>query len=341
MENRFQMLKEAQAEGFDAKILIRCFVSIPFSPDWNTIYFNGIQECANKLTDYQLQFIRADRVPYIDPHLGFNVLKKIERSDMLLADVSPGKEAGEPNLNVMHEIGYARGKGLPVILIGVSGSYKSLPANLNGSILIEYKLSEIDRFIGEFSSQIDKVITREITAKRKGDFTAQAFTCRECINIPSLIKNAKQRVQIITTNLHYVLTNLKDSIDQALDSNLSNFEFKVEILTMDPEGDTTNARAAQLGERTKRYRDILRDSLEKMHDAYSGNAKVEIVTYASLPTQITFIIDDTVITSVISFGQLSRRNIHFVLESNRPKVSESFLTHFSSVKALAMQHMTS
>ncbi|RJP79259.1 MAG: hypothetical protein C4522_10390 [Desulfobacteraceae bacterium] len=341
MVDRFERLREAQAEGIDAKVIVRGFVSMPFDPQWDDVWFKGIQVCADKLNDYQLEFKRADREPYIERNLEFNVLRKIDQTELLVADVSPVQGSSLPNPSVMHEIGYAVGKELPVILIGLKNSHKSLPANLKGSILIEYELNKLDKFIGEFTSQIQKTITKEIASKRKGDFVAQSFSNRNRINIPGLIVQAKQRVQMITTNLQFVFTNLKDSIDQALDSNRDNPEFKVEILTMDPEGDTTNARAAQLGQRTRQYRDILRESLDNMRKAYDGNSKVEIVTYSSLPTQITYIIDETVITSVISFGQLARRNIHFVVEANRPKVSESFLAHFSSVKALAVLGKTS
>lgn len=341
MDDRFEMLKEAHAEGLDAKAIIRGFVSMPFDQQWDDVWFKGIQACSDKLNDYQLEFKRADREPYIERNLEFNVLRKIDETDLLIADVSPINSSNLPNPSVMHEIGYAVGKELPLILIGLKDSHKTLPANLKGSLLIEYELNKLDKFIGEFTSQLEKTITRKIASKRKGDFIAQSFANRNRINIPGLISKANQRVQMITTNLQFVFTNLKNSIDQALEANKDNPEFKVEILTMDPEGDTTNARAAQLGQRTRKYRDILRESLDSMRKEYDGNSKVEIVTYSSLPTQITFIIDDTVITSVISFGQLARRNIHFVVGANRPKVSESFLAHFSSVKALAVIGKTS
>jgi hypothetical protein len=341
MDKRVEMLKEIQKENIDAKLLIRCFVSMPFAAQWDDLWFKGIQGLTDKLKDYQIVFKRADREPFIERQLEFNVLRKIDETDLLVADVSPIQETQFQNPSVMHEIGYATGRDLPVILIGNRDSHKHLPANLSGSILIEYDMDKLDKFIGELGSQLEKTIRKEIISKKRGDFVVQCFTNRNRIGIPNLIEKANQRVQIITTNLQYIFTNLKNSIDKAIESNKDNPDFKIEILTMDPEGDTTIARAVQLGRRTRQYRDVLRTSLDAMRKAYEDNPKVEIVTYTSLPTQITFIIDDIVITSVISFGQQARGNIHFVMESNRPKIPESFLTHFSSVKALSVQGGTS
>ncbi len=330
-------LKKLQSENLDAKIVIRCFVSMPFDQQWDDLWFKGIQNCSDRLKDYQIDFKRADREPYVQRQLEFNVLKKIDETHLLIADVSEVANSKLPNPSVMHEIGYAAGRDIPVIILGIKGSHKNLPANLSGSILIEYELTKLDKFIGELTQQLNETIESEIISKVKGDFAVQCFTSRNRIGIPSLIENANSRIQIVTTNLQFIQTNLKGSLDKALEKNKDNPEFKVEILAMDPEADTTVARSAQLGRRTRQYRDELRESLDAIQKAYEGNTKVDIVTYKSLPTQITFIIDDTVITSVISFGQLARGNIHFVLDANRQKVPESFLAHFSSVRALSVQ----
>ena len=293
MDHKTQFLQKAKQQGLDAKIVIRCFVSMPFSGQWDDVWFKGIQGCSEKLTDYQLDFRRADREPFIQRHVEYNVLQKIDDADLLIADVSLIPESNGPNSSVMHEIGYAAGKNMPIIYIGLKDSHKHLPSNLVGSILVEYEISKMDKFIGELTSQLKETINSKILSSIRGDFTVQCFTNRNRIGIPRLIENARQRVQIITTNLQYEYTNLKESIDKALDLNKENPDFKIEILTMDPEGDTVSSRAAQLGKRTRQYRDELRQSLEAMYRAYSENPKVDIVTYTSLPTQITLVIDDT------------------------------------------------
>ena len=73
-----------------------------------------------------------------------------------------------------------------------------------------------------------------------------------------------------------------------------------------------------------------------MREFFSPDAKVEIVTYSSPPTQITFIIDNIIITSAISFGQQSRGNLHFVLEAHKKGAAETFIGYFRSMKAVAL-----
>ena len=242
------------------------------------------------------------------------MVNSIQNCEILVADISPTEKipidspTKVPNPSVMHEIGFALGSKIPVVLIGNEGSHKSSPANLRGSILIDYDLSNMDKFIGELSKQLRKIIDEQLQSDIKGDFQIHCFTGRNSIGINDLIKRSRERVQIITTNLQYVDTFLKLSIKEALEANKKNPQYKVEILAMDPEADTTNARAEQLGKTPRNYRDELRQSLDSMQNDFHREPKVEIVTYKSLPTQITFIIDNIIITSAISFGQQARNN---------------------------------
>lgn len=327
-------IKERDGKG--AITPITCFVSIPFAEKFDRIWAKGVLDCSKKVPGYDINFIRLDREPFSRRIIEYNVLDHIEVSDLLLADISPDDKTNISNPSVMHEIGYATGKNIPIILIGAHGTHNNLPANLRGSLLVEYDLDNIEKFTIELIDQLSEIINKQIMLQPRGDYTVQCFTERDSIGIPALIERAIYRVQIITTNLEYIDTNLKVAIHKALECNKNNPQFKVEILTMDPEGDTTSARAAQLGRKARQYRDELRQSLDTMREAFAQQPKVEIVTYTSLPTQITFIIDNILITSVISFGQQSRANLHFVLEDNRKRASESFIAHFRAMKALAV-----
>lgn len=320
-----------------AKPTIRCFVSIPFSDRFDKVWANGVRGSASKVLEYEIDLVRLDRRPYVDRIIEFNVLDNIEDCDLLLADISLDADSNNPNPSVMHEIGYATGRRIPIVLIGVKGTHKHLPANLRGSILVEYDSANLDKFVLELGGQLKLIIDDEIMVQPRGDYTVECFTERDSIGIPQLIDRATHRVQIITTNLEYIDSNFKAAIASALKRNNDNPQFKVEILTMDPEGDTTSARAAQLGRKTRQYRDELRASLDAMRGTFATDPKVEIVTYTSLPTQITFIVDQIIITSVISFGQQSRGNLHFLLEATSERASESFIAHFRAMKALAVQ----
>ena len=333
------------AESLDdnIEIVINCFVAMEFNDNTDKIYFEGIQQTADRIPGYKLHFIRADREPYSFQIIGQNVVNSIQHCEILVADISPTEKIPSdsptkvPNPSVMHEIGFALGSKIPVVLIGNKESHKSSPANLRGSILIDYDLSNIDKFIGELSKQLKKIIEDQLQSDIRGDYQIHCFTKRDSIGINDLIKKSQERVQIITTNLEYVDTFLKSSIKEALEANKSNLQYKVEILTMDPEADTTNARAEQLGKKPRNYRDELRQSLDSMQNDFLRESKVEIVTYKSLPTQITFIIDNTIITSAISFGQQARNNLHFVMNAEKERAAESFLSHFRSIKALSVR----
>jgi len=154
------------------------------------------------------------------------------------------------------------------------------------------------------------------------------------LNLPALLENSKKRIMILTTNLNYTFTNLADPIEKSLKLNADNPGFKVEILTMDPESDVATARAVQLGRKIRAYRDELRSSLDGVIKKFEKYPEVEIVTYDYLPTQMTFIIDRTVITAVVSLGQQSREGVHFVLDE-QSNATEPFLSHFRVLKTLA------
>jgi hypothetical protein len=315
-------------------LAIRCMASIPFSTTYSKVW-SHIQTCYKGVPGYEITFVRLDQEAWARKTIEDNVVHNIAGSDVVVADVSPENNTKQPNSNVMHEVGVAVGRGVPVILIGCLGSHDHLPSNLEGSILIEYDMHALDDFKSRFSEQLKRTLDEHLGNGVRGDYTVECFTERDSIGIELLIRRSTQNIQIITTNLEYV-TKLTDSIKAALERNRQNARFKVDILTMDPEADTARARAAQLGRTTRDYREELRKSLDFMRAAFPPGSRVEIVTYTSLPTQITFIIDNTIITSMIAFGRQARENLHFVLEAGRQGAGDAFIQHFRSMKALAV-----
>ena len=65
---------------------------------------------------------------------------------------------------------------------------------------------------------------------------------------------------------------------------------------------------------------------------------IEIVTYRTLPTQMTFIVDDTVTTGIVSLAQQTREGVHFVIH-RVPEVAGAFLAHFRALKTLAVANI--
>jgi hypothetical protein len=101
---------------------------------------------------------------------------------------------------------------------------------------------------------------------------------------------------------------------------------------MDPESIVVNDRAAQLGKNVRDYRDELHLSLDEMQKRFEHDKKVDISTYTSFPTQMTFIIDDRVILAVVSMSSRSRTSAHFLIEEGA--AAQPFFNHFYSVKVL-------
>lgn len=177
-----------------------------------------------------------------------------------------------------------------------------------------------------------------------GDFTVEGYRLRRTVDLPYLIRNAKYRVYVLTTNMEYVNERLLEPIKYALDLNIYkhpdsneplNKSFKVDILTMDPESIVTNARAKQLSVNVAKFRDILRESLNsiiKLSSEYPNN--VEIATYVSLPTLIMFVIDDMIVCSVPFPSQQSRLVPHFVIAHDDVTIQQ-FISYFFSVKSQA------
>jgi len=313
---------------------------MPFSQNFDAVYQDGIQLAARFIKNYDLNWIRLDEEAYKQRVIEENVLRNIDNSDLLIADISRYPDKDIPNVSVMHEIGYACGRDIPFILIGQEGTHKNLPSNLKGSILVMYK-SDSEAALKDFSrrlgKQITKIIKDEVLPRLRGGFQVEGFSARRNINISNLIERANQHVRILTTNLSYTSLFLKDAISRALSNNTDNPAFKVEILAMDPESDVANWRARQLGEpSTRKYRDLLRKSLDDMRDTFGDYPNVDITTYSSLPTQMTFIVDNTVIIAVVSLGLQSREGIHFVMKSITREAAP-FVNHFVLLKQAAVQ----
>ncbi|NOZ52235.1 MAG: hypothetical protein GXP08_03675 [Gammaproteobacteria bacterium] len=322
----------------DSKVSFTCFVSMPFDESFDNIFLNGLILSNEYMSNYSIDFVRLDKQAYEQRRIEQNVLTSIDRSDFVIADISKYPDSPHANVSVMHEVGYACGKDIPFLLIGKKDTFKKVPSNLQGSLLVEYNNEndvELKQFAQKLAIQLEELITTSVRTRVRGQFRAEGFNDREKIGISELISSAKRRVYILTTNLDYTNTYLKPSLEAALKNNEQNPTFKIEILTIDPESEVTNARAAQLGTPVRKYRDLMRESLEAMGEAFGENKKVDIHAYKEFPTQKTFMIDDTIITSISALGLQSREGTHYVM-NNSHEATESFMSHFKTLKMLAV-----
>lgn len=365
------------------KYEITCFISSPFAERFKKIHqvlSENVSKRVEEITKEDIRFRhvfkliwnRLDNAPFIAQNIQKNVLRSIKKSHLLVADISsqyekigesdtnemaekPKPKVESPNPSVMHEIGFATALGIPIFLIGKRGSSEHLPANLKGFLVSEYDKEELietdandTNDTNEFSNNLAETITNVIDKAgaplTPGDFTVEGYRLRRTVDLPYLIRNAKYRVYVLTTNMEYVNERLLEPIKYALDLNISkhpgsneplNKSFKVDILTMDPESIVTNARAKQLSVNVAKFRDILRESLNqiiKFSSEYPNN--VEIATYVSLPTLIMFVIDDMIVCSVPFPSQQSRLVPHFVIAHDDVTIQQ-FISYFFSVKSQA------
>lgn len=104
----------------------RVFVVMPFSKEFEDVYLLGIRDVAERLG-----FIveRADDIEHTES------IVDVVRTRIRAADAVVGDTTGA-NPNVLYEIGYAHGIGVPTVLIARTGS--DLPFDLHGTNHILY-----------------------------------------------------------------------------------------------------------------------------------------------------------------------------------------------------------
>ena len=116
-----------------------CFVALPFSEPFATYYSQFYRPLLHKLgfrsirawdgvgSEYYLESLRA----------------LIQKSGLVLADLSDSDGRGGANENVLIEIGLARGLGRRLFLVGQVGEFH-VPSNIDGDVLGEYAPSGDD-----------------------------------------------------------------------------------------------------------------------------------------------------------------------------------------------------
>jgi nucleoside 2-deoxyribosyltransferase len=148
---------------------ISIFVSIPYDQISDDVYKHGIETIATQVTDNDLTINRADRRAYEDHRLEKNIFNNIDNSDLIIGDISHAPDSQTPNPNVMHEIGYATGRGIPIILVGRDASTR-LPANIRGRLVVKQdrKDHEFKQFSADLAKQVLSTIKVHSLPRFKG-----------------------------------------------------------------------------------------------------------------------------------------------------------------------------
>lgn len=80
------------------------------------------------------------------------IAPEIDKADFVIADVSGA------NPNVMLEVGYAQGRGKPVVFVVRPDEGSKIPSNLNGQMFYVYDPSDPDRLRSSISGKIKLVL---------------------------------------------------------------------------------------------------------------------------------------------------------------------------------------
>jgi Nucleoside 2-deoxyribosyltransferase len=342
--------------------VIRAFVSMPYGKDakskgyWQRFYVDGIVGMAPLFEGrgYAVEFHRPKEEPSA-LILKDSVRKLLDRCDVCLAIITG------LNPNVFWEVGYAVAKGKPVVFAVIAEGVDeaqyapvlvadALKVYYDGKVFDQQPLnsSSVQNFQYDLLRFLD-VAKDIVKGLEKPAAQYRVLSDRTAAKLPEAVAGAKRSIDLITTNLSYFadvssfVVNLDGKSVYAFDPPV-NRGVRVRILALNPDSVIAEYRAKQLGldYDVAGYREELRSAARFFYLRYLRNKKVDIRIYDDLPLQITALIDDRVITSIVSRGQQARNNVHVDFDLEYSGARASFEKHFAEVLASQAQtfHIT-
>ena len=261
----------------------------------------------------------------LDKYLDDSIMKNIDDADYVVVDWTTG------NPNVLNEAGYARGRGKHGIHISGDGS---LPSDKAGIIYALYEPENPQSLAKSLPDLISELVKRIEAGPRVFDY----YDSRSTMLIDKMMDEAETEICILQTNLETVNANHVVALIAALRRNV-----KVRILTLDPQSRYVNERALQLGYTNatiKVYRNGLQTSIDNLAARLASQKGWRIKLYNDFPTQLTYIMDNRILVSIVSRTGRSRDNCVFVLPSSRLKgPRHTFIEHFDQLWDSANQEI--
>jgi Pentapeptide repeats (8 copies) len=311
----------------------RCFVIQPFdikknsssddSLDNNCVY-DALQKLENIDSSFPIEIFREDnhlvKRENLDSHLSYY----FDKAHFCIADVT-SKDA-----SVFYKIGYARAKGLNVIII--SQDKEDVPSGLDeDSLIVLYKSTDISVLPDEIRNHFDFVKEEVVNNIKKEENRLEQIPYLSKRNdqlIRQKILSTKAHMDILQTNLSVLQHDFIDDLVKAMEQEEG---LRLRILTLDPQSVFVNYRAKQLDETEVRaFRTELQGALDAVYFRLRGfGSRVKIKTYDDFPSQIAFFFDQEILACVVSATGRSRDNCAFLLSSNLPGAKRSFTDHFS------------
>jgi hypothetical protein len=343
------------------------FVSMPFgdNPDspeneWTKLYDHGLKPLEtgidglpDNITHTPIKLWRADK-NLKSLSLKINVMRGIDQATFMICVLTTSVVKGTTGLrltnpNVLWELGYAEALGKPIIVMADDASLSQLPILTGSPNVCQYNHKVVQATKPREAPDALKFIARDLVpyvlmateearlGTRHGKpihhrTRAIAYSNRDAVNLRLLIGNARNQVDILTTNLNYFLFDkMKKEVGpfyEALSRGAS-----VRIVTMNPESVIAEYRAKQLvrGQDIPGYRSELRDGIITLFKLFGDHPQFHLHVYDDLPLQITFRIDEDIITSIATRGERARKRIQVRFSLYDEGATESFVSHFQSM----------
>ncbi|MCK4734959.1 MAG: hypothetical protein KAT65_21075 [Methanophagales archaeon] len=290
--------------------------------------FNALKPLQTIKSDMPIRLIRADSVSYSYGSLRENVHNLLQTTDFFIADITGNSP------NVLYEVGFVTGIGKGEQIIIITQDPSEISVDLRPLLVVRYRTN----VLGDLASDIEQHLSRvkraidhaEISEQYNKVNKVEAYADRSRVDLDDMFEKAKERIDILQTNLVTVGTNYMNVLINALERNE---KLNIRILTLDPQSQYVGVRAMQLGfEDIGVYRNELSAGLDLAKNRFYGfQGRVQIKKYDEFPLQITYVIDNRVVSSVISATGRSRDNYTIILDINQPGVKHSFIDHFEKL----------
>ncbi len=332
----------------------RVFVSTPYDkktdPDkyWLSLYQEGIRpagEIVSKNSNYALTFYNASlnpRVGTVDkivPH-------ELDNCRILLSVLTDYRPC------VLWETGYAQKLGLPTVyMLGMKLWGEHIPITVGVPDILYYEddrtcfgtiPSKLSEYLIKACEAADLKLRKQSEMIRGPSYNVTCYANRHALRFPEKIKEAKTRIEILTTNIDYFVNPSK--LNREDQFNLEYFEEALErgvqitILTMDPDSNLVVERSKQIDPQYKddvyRYREELRKAILKFYNKFSQQIRkgsLVLDLYNSLPTLMMYVVDDTVYVPCMAGHTRSRNCLHVEFNESWPGVALTYRTHFDLV----------
>jgi hypothetical protein len=216
------------SDSIDKKV--KCFVIQPFGKKKDTktgastdndLVYEAVRGLETILPTFPIRVTRANIGKIKKEDLHDHVVQHLKDSDFCIADLTGN------NPNVLYEAGCAKGLGMSVIIICQNRA--DIPTDLKKYITVLYSPSDLDNLAHDISLHLD-IIREEITKRHDTrSRLIEMFPTRMDANIRDRITKAKDKIDILQTNL---TTIQADYLQQIIETMEKNENLKLRILTL-------------------------------------------------------------------------------------------------------------